>query len=144
MAFNLRNRSFLKEIDFEPRELGCLLQLAEALKVAKYAGTEGLITASVHTRAFLAAGRAHAVRPAHNAQDGAAAPGSCPRARPRPQSSGGGATRCMSITLSPRPVIRSTSPVRAAWSGSSARRVVVPGPTVTSQSSNSARSVEPA
>jgi ornithine carbamoyltransferase len=40
MAFNLRNRSFLKEIDFEPRELGHLLRLAEALKLAKYAGTE--------------------------------------------------------------------------------------------------------
>ena len=38
--FNLRNRSFLKEIDFEPRELRHLLQLAEALKTAKYAGTE--------------------------------------------------------------------------------------------------------
>ena len=38
--FNLRNRSFLKEIDFEPRELRFLLQLSEALKVAKYAGTE--------------------------------------------------------------------------------------------------------
>ncbi len=41
MAFNLRNRSFLKEIDFSPAELRYLLQLAEALKVAKYAGTEG-------------------------------------------------------------------------------------------------------
>jgi ornithine carbamoyltransferase len=40
MAFNLRNRSFLKEIDFEPRELRFLLQLAGALKIAKYAGTE--------------------------------------------------------------------------------------------------------
>jgi ornithine carbamoyltransferase len=40
MAFNLRNRSFLKEIDFEPRELRYLLRLAEALKMAKYAGTE--------------------------------------------------------------------------------------------------------
>jgi ornithine carbamoyltransferase len=38
--FNLRNRSFLKEIDFEPRELRHLLQLSEALKTAKYAGTE--------------------------------------------------------------------------------------------------------
>ena len=38
--FNLRNRSFLKEIDFEPRELRFLLQLAEAVKIAKYAGTE--------------------------------------------------------------------------------------------------------
>jgi len=40
MAFNLRNRSFLKEIDFEPAELKFLLRLAEALKIAKYAGTE--------------------------------------------------------------------------------------------------------
>jgi len=38
--FNLRNRSFLKEIDFEPSELRFLLELAEALKTAKYAGTE--------------------------------------------------------------------------------------------------------
>jgi ornithine carbamoyltransferase len=41
MAFNLRNRSFLKEIDFTPQELRYLLQLSEALKIAKYAGTEG-------------------------------------------------------------------------------------------------------
>ncbi|MEU4690694.1 ornithine carbamoyltransferase [Actinoplanes sp. NPDC023714] len=40
MAFNLRNRNFLKEIDFEPRELRHLLNLAQALKLAKYAGTE--------------------------------------------------------------------------------------------------------
>jgi ornithine carbamoyltransferase len=40
MAFNLKNRSFLKEIDFEPAELRHLLRLAEALKLAKYAGTE--------------------------------------------------------------------------------------------------------
>ena len=38
--FNLRNRSFLKEIDFQPRELRHLLQLSEAVKIAKYAGTE--------------------------------------------------------------------------------------------------------
>lgn len=38
--YNLRNRSFVKEIDFEPRELRYLLQLSEALKIAKYAGTE--------------------------------------------------------------------------------------------------------
>ena len=38
--FNLRNRSFLKEIDFEPDELRYLLQLSEALKTAKYAGSE--------------------------------------------------------------------------------------------------------
>ena len=41
MAFNLKNRSFLKEIDFTPQELQFLLQLSEALKLAKYAGTEG-------------------------------------------------------------------------------------------------------
>jgi ornithine carbamoyltransferase len=40
MAFNLKNRSFLKEIDFQPRELAYLLRLSEALKTAKYAGTE--------------------------------------------------------------------------------------------------------
>jgi ornithine carbamoyltransferase len=40
MAFNLKDRSFLKEIDFEPRELRYLLQLSESLKHAKYAGTE--------------------------------------------------------------------------------------------------------
>jgi ornithine carbamoyltransferase len=40
MAFNLKNRSFLKEIDFTPAELRFLLRLAEALKLAKYAGTE--------------------------------------------------------------------------------------------------------
>ena len=40
MAFNLKNRSFLKEIDFTPRELRYLLRLSEALKIAKYSGTE--------------------------------------------------------------------------------------------------------
>ena len=38
--FNLRNRSFLKEIDFTPQELRHLLRLSEAMKIAKYAGTE--------------------------------------------------------------------------------------------------------
>jgi ornithine carbamoyltransferase len=38
--YNLRNRSFLKEIDFAPDELRFLLQLSGALKTAKYAGTE--------------------------------------------------------------------------------------------------------
>ena len=38
--FNLRNRSFLKEIDFRPDELLYLLRLSEALKTAKYAGVE--------------------------------------------------------------------------------------------------------
>jgi ornithine carbamoyltransferase len=40
MAYNLKNRSFLKEIDFQPQELRFLLRLSEALKLAKYAGTE--------------------------------------------------------------------------------------------------------
>src|SRR5262249_14990171 len=40
MSYNLKNRSFLKEIDFEPQELRFLLRLSEALKLAKYAGTE--------------------------------------------------------------------------------------------------------
>ncbi|RYP88372.1 ornithine carbamoyltransferase [Nocardioides guangzhouensis] len=40
MSYNLKNRHFLKEIDFEPGEMRFLLRLAEALKLAKYAGTE--------------------------------------------------------------------------------------------------------
>jgi ornithine carbamoyltransferase len=40
MSYNLRNRSFLKELDFTPGEFRFLLRLASALKMAKYAGTE--------------------------------------------------------------------------------------------------------
>ena len=40
MAFNLRNRSFVKEVDFTPKEWKFLLDLAAELKAAKYAGTE--------------------------------------------------------------------------------------------------------
>ena len=40
MAFNLRNRNFLKLLDFTPAEIGHLLYLALELKKAKYAGTE--------------------------------------------------------------------------------------------------------
>ncbi|CUA81650.1 ornithine carbamoyltransferase [Gulbenkiania indica] len=40
MAFNLRNRNFLKMLDFTPREIRYLLDLARDLKRAKYAGTE--------------------------------------------------------------------------------------------------------
>jgi ornithine carbamoyltransferase len=40
MAFNLRNRSLLKLLDFTPQEIGFLLQLALDLKKAKYTGTE--------------------------------------------------------------------------------------------------------
>ena len=40
MAFNLRNRSFLKLLDFTPREINFLLDLAADLKKAKYTGTE--------------------------------------------------------------------------------------------------------
>jgi ornithine carbamoyltransferase len=37
---NLHNRSFLKELDFTADELRFLLTLSQALKMAKYAGTE--------------------------------------------------------------------------------------------------------
>ena len=40
MAYNLKNRSFVKEIDFDPNEMLFLLDLSSALKTAKYAGTE--------------------------------------------------------------------------------------------------------
>ena len=40
MAFNLKNRNFLKLMDFTPREIAFLLELAADLKKAKYAGTE--------------------------------------------------------------------------------------------------------
>lgn len=40
MAFNLRNRHFLKLYDFTPAEIRYLLRLAADLKAAKYAGTE--------------------------------------------------------------------------------------------------------
>ncbi len=40
MAFNLRNRSFLKLLDFTPKEIKFLLDLSADLKMAKYAGTE--------------------------------------------------------------------------------------------------------
>src|SRR5210317_2148076 len=40
MAFNLRNRSFLKLLDFTPREIDFLLDLSMDLKAAKYGGYE--------------------------------------------------------------------------------------------------------
>ncbi len=40
MAFNLKNRSFLKLLDFSPKEIKYLLDMAHRLKAAKYAGTE--------------------------------------------------------------------------------------------------------
>jgi len=40
MAFNLRNRNFLKLLDFTPEEIKYLLKLSAELKAAKYAGTE--------------------------------------------------------------------------------------------------------
>ncbi len=40
MAFNLRNRSFVKLLDFTPKEINFLLDLSADLKAAKYAGTE--------------------------------------------------------------------------------------------------------
>jgi len=40
MAFNLKNRNFLKLLDFSPAEIKFLLDLSFALKRSKYAGTE--------------------------------------------------------------------------------------------------------
>lgn len=40
MALNLRNRHFLKLLDFTPKEIQYLLDLAAELKKAKYTGTE--------------------------------------------------------------------------------------------------------
>mgnify|MGYP006277421267 FL=1 len=40
MAFNIRNRNFVKLLDFTPKEMQHLLDLSEDLKAAKYAGTE--------------------------------------------------------------------------------------------------------
>ncbi len=40
MSFNLRNRNFLKLLDFTPKEIQYLLDLSKELKAAKYAGTE--------------------------------------------------------------------------------------------------------
>lgn len=40
MAFNLKNRNFLKLLDYTPQEIKFLLDLSAELKRAKYAGTE--------------------------------------------------------------------------------------------------------
>jgi len=40
MAFNLRNRSFVKLLDFTPAEIKFLLKLSADLKAAKYGGYE--------------------------------------------------------------------------------------------------------
>lgn len=40
MAFNLRNRNFLKLLDLSPKEIKFLLDLSADLKKAKYSGTE--------------------------------------------------------------------------------------------------------
>jgi len=40
MAFNIRNRNFLKLLDFTPKEIRFLLEMAIDLKKAKYNGTE--------------------------------------------------------------------------------------------------------
>ncbi|WP_406732599.1 ornithine carbamoyltransferase [Vibrio scophthalmi] len=40
MAFNLRNRNFVKLLDFSPKEIQFLLDLSADLKKAKYCGTE--------------------------------------------------------------------------------------------------------
>ena len=40
MSFNLRNRNFLKLLDFKPSEIQYLIDLSISLKKAKYSGTE--------------------------------------------------------------------------------------------------------
>lgn len=40
MGYNLKNRNFLKLLDFTPEEIGFFLDLSAELKKAKYAGTE--------------------------------------------------------------------------------------------------------
>lgn len=40
MAYNLRNKNFLKLLDFTPQEINFLIDLSQDLKKAKYAGTE--------------------------------------------------------------------------------------------------------
>lgn len=40
MAYNLRNRNFLKLLDFTPKEIQFLLELSSDLKKAKYSGVE--------------------------------------------------------------------------------------------------------
>ncbi len=40
MAFNIKNRNFLKLLDYTPQEIDFLLSLSTGLKAAKYAGTE--------------------------------------------------------------------------------------------------------
>lgn len=40
MAFNLKNRNFLKLLDFTPKEINFFLDLSQDLKKAKYCGTE--------------------------------------------------------------------------------------------------------
>ena len=40
MAFNLRNRNFVKLLDFSPKEIKFLLKLSADLKAAKYGGYE--------------------------------------------------------------------------------------------------------
>ena len=40
MPFNLKNRNFLKLLDYSPKEIQFLLDLSVSLKKAKYAGTE--------------------------------------------------------------------------------------------------------
>jgi hypothetical protein len=65
-------------------------------------------------------------------------------ALPSLDAADGTATERNSISLSPRSIIRSRTPQRAARSGSPTRSVVVSCPTLTSHSSNSALTTEPA
>ena len=42
VKFNLRNRNFLKLLDFTPEEIRFFLDLAKELKAAKYASSKGV------------------------------------------------------------------------------------------------------
>ncbi len=53
MAFNLRNRSFLKELDFTPEELRFLLKLSAELKASKYGGLRKAAAGREEHRAHL-------------------------------------------------------------------------------------------
>ena len=50
MAFNLRNRNFLKELDFTPEELKFLLKLSADLKAAKMHRSRGWLLSGQSTR----------------------------------------------------------------------------------------------
>ena len=67
MSFNLRNRSFLKELDFTAAEWKFLLKLAAELKAAKYAGTEVPRISGKNIAVIFAAGNDGPTKDTYNA-----------------------------------------------------------------------------